>query len=163
MAPTRIAAILAVLLSATPVAGADPAYCILYSREMMRAYVRAQSAAAAANLTIDSMQFMLTKLETRCLNLDDDPVIKDLPSDGQWLADVWSQIQRNIPKPALSTSAPLAAEPAKPPSPPPSAPSRVSPKVAAAAPTTGNPQPLCLKYNRRTIYLNNGHSWRCVQ
>jgi len=129
---------------------------------MTRAYIRETPSEDLPNLTVDILQYRVTQFWTLCLNRDEPPIIKDLPSDSRWVADIWSQIQRNIPKPMPPIPAPLAAAPVTPPLPPPAP--RVVPKVAAAVPTkAGDPQPLCVKYNRKTVYLANGHSWRCVQ
>jgi hypothetical protein len=80
--------------------GADPAYCQLYNREMLRAYLRSLPANDLRNVTVDSLAYRLQQSSSYCLHLGDNPVIKDLPSDGKWIADIWSEVQRNVPKPA---------------------------------------------------------------
>jgi hypothetical protein len=119
--------------------------------------VRATSPEALPNLTVDQLQYALTKYWTICLNKDDPPLIKDLPSDEKWVADEWSSIQRGLPRAQQVGSAPASAPPVKlPPKPIP---------IAKPAPATtgatawGSPQPLCTKNGMKTIYLPK--TWRC--
>lgn len=157
-----------IILSATPVCAYDDAYCKLYSREMVRTYVRSLSASALPNVTVDGLAFMLSRYWTGCLNMDEAPVIKDLPSDGKWTADLWSQIQRTLPHPAGSVPASGPPEPvvSDPPSSPPQPPSPPAAKAVAAvrvvhAVIAQPAQGLCSSHGMRTVY--HGRSWNCVR
>jgi hypothetical protein len=136
---------------------ADDQQCRLYAMEMTRAYVRATPAAALPNLTVDALQFQLTQAWTRCLNRDEPPAIKDLPSDEKWVADLWSEIQRSLPQ-ASAASAPDPAASIVPQT-------KVSPKPVAAKGVVVQSgqvqQPLCTHAHMRTVY--NGYSWRCLK
>jgi hypothetical protein len=144
-----------VAILATAAHAADNDYCVLYSREMTRAYVRATPVSALPNLTIAMLQFRLTQAWTRCLNRDAPPAIKDLPSDEKWVADLWSQIQRSLPQ-ASAASAPVASTAPQ---------AKVSPKPVAAKGVVVQSgqvqQPLCTHAHMRTVY--NGNSWRCLK
>jgi len=160
-----LVAIIATVVAAHLVAhAADDQQCKLYSREMTRASVRSTPAADLPALTVDRLQFRLTQWWTLCLNRDEPPEIKDLPSDGKWVADIWSEIQRSLPKAQQVGSAP-ATEPVKP---PPQLIPVVKPAIKPVAVTqkavvkSGDPQPLCTSAHKKTVYLANGHSWRCV-
>jgi hypothetical protein len=153
---------------ATPAYGADEAYCNLYSREMVRAYIRSLPTADLANVTTDSLAFRLTQFFTSCLNRDEAPIIRDLPSDGKWVASIWSDIQRSLPHPVGSVPA-EPAQPVKPP-PPPTSPAPLKAAAAAATRTvkvrrepvrvaTSGNQPLCSSHGMQTVY--NGLHWRC--
>jgi hypothetical protein len=158
--------------------GADPAYCQLYNREMLRAYLRSLPANDLRNVTIDGLAYRLQEISSYCLHLGDNPVIKDLSSDGKWIADIWSEVQRNLPKPAEAAppAPPVPAEPT-PPAPPapaaePTPPPPVTPPPAAVTPPTAKvaaippqqqAQQLCLKHGMKTVYIRNGKSWRCVR
>jgi hypothetical protein len=113
---------------------------------MTRAFVRSTPADDLPTLTVDRLQYRLTQFWSLCLNRDEPPAIKDLPSDEKWVADLWSQIQRNLPQ----ASAASAPEPAKP--------------VAAKGVVVQSgqvQQPLCTHARMRTVY--NGNSWRCLK
>jgi hypothetical protein len=147
-----------VLTAATSAHGADMGYCVLYSREMMRSYIRQLPAENLTNLTVDSMQYILTKYLTHCLLVDDPPLIKDLPSDGQWVADIWSQIQHRLPAPTPET---VPVKPPPPPAPPvAAAPIKSSRPREPKSRGAGAPQPLCSSHGMKTVY--NGRSWRCA-
>ena len=150
-----IAAIMLPPMLATAAMAADPTYCKLYSREMLRQFVRDLPADSLQDLSVDGLSFQLTKYWTLCLNRDEPPRI-DLPSDGQWIANFWSSIQALAGRPA-----PAGSAEARPPSP------VVTPRAAAvvkkkpAATATGDPQPLCSSHGMRTVY--NGLSWQCLR
>ena len=138
-----------------PVYAADRAYCTLYSREMLRAYVRSLPANDLPNLTVDTLAYRLTQFTSSCLSLDNPPAL-NLPSDGKWIADLYSEVQRSLRHPAGSV--PATEKPASPvSSPPPLTP----PPAAASKTSTGQPQPLCTSHDMRTVY--SGVSWRCVK
>jgi hypothetical protein len=120
---------------------ADDQQCRLYSREMTRTYVRSTPAVDLPTLNVDRLQYRLTQFWSLCLNRDEPPAIKDLPSDEKWVADLWSEIQRSLPQ------APATPEPAAAPAPAPQA--------------KGLPKPLCTHAHMRTVY--NGNSWRCLK
>ena len=155
-----LVAIIATVVAAHLVAhAADDQQCKLYSREMTRASVRSTPAADLPALTVDRLQFRLTQWWTLCLNRDEPPEIKDLPSDGKWVADLWSEIQRSLPKAQQVGSTPASAAPVKPVIVPQAKPAK---PVAAAAVQSGQvQQPLCTRSHMKTVYLANGHSWRC--
>jgi hypothetical protein len=133
---------------------ADNDYCVLYSREMTRAFVRSTPTNDMPNLTVDRLQYRLTQFWSLCLNRDEPPSIKDLPSDEKWVADLWSQIQRNLPQ-ASAASAPEPAASIVPQT-------KVPPKpVAAKGVVVQSGQPLCTHARMRTVY--NGNSWRCLK
>jgi hypothetical protein len=136
-----------VAIFATAAHAADDQQCRLYSREMTRAFVRSTPAVDLPTLTVDRLQYRLTQFWSLCLNRDEPPVIKDLPSDEKWVADLWSQIQRSLPQ-ASAASAPA-----------------VSPKPVAAKGVVVQSgqvqQPLCTHAHMKTVY--NGKSWRCLQ
>jgi hypothetical protein len=144
-----------VAILATAAHAADNDYCVLYSREITRAYVRATPVNALPNLTIAMLQLRLTQAWTRCLNRDAPPAIKNLPSDEKWVADLWSQIQRSLPEADQVGSKPASAA---------STPA-VSPKPVAAKGVVVQSgqvqQPLCTHARMRTVY--NGNSWRCLK
>ena len=167
MATMNQAIVVGLLLSSsliTDAIAADDAYCKLYSREQVRAMIRETAPDALPNLTVDMLQYTLTKYWSICLNRDEPPEIKDLPTDGKWVADLWSEIQRGLPKAQQVGSAPATAPPVKlPPKPIPVV--KPTPKPKAATPAvvqSGDPQPLCTAAHKKTTYLPNGHSWRCV-
>jgi hypothetical protein len=159
-----LVAILVTAVAAHLVAhAADNHYCVLYSREITRAYVRATPVNALPNLTIAMLQLQLTQAWTRCLNRDEPPAIKDLPSDEKWVADLWLEIQRSLPqadrvgsKPASAASAPAASTASQ---------AKVSPKPVAAKGVVVQSgqvqQPLCTHAHMRTVY--NGYSWKCLK
>jgi hypothetical protein len=152
-----------VVLIATAVAAhlvahaADDQQCRLYSREMTRAFVRSTPAVDLPALTVDRLQYRLTQFWSLCLNRDEPPAIKDLPSDEKWVADLWSEIQRNLPQ-ASAASAPEPAASTAPQA-------KMSPKPVAAKGVVVQSgqvqQPLCTHARMRTIY--NGYSWRCLK
>ena len=150
------------LLSSKLITGAiaaDNAYCKLYAREQVRSVVRNTLPETLPNLTVDALAFRLTQFYTACLNRDEPPEIKDLPSDGKWTADLWSEIQRSLPKADQVGSTPASAAPVKPVIVPQAKPAK---PVAAAAVQSGQvQQPLCTRSHMKTVYLANGHSWRC--
>ena len=151
-----LVAILATVVAAHLVAhAADDQQCRLYSREMTRAFVRSTPAVDLPTLTVDRLQYRLTQFWSLCLNRDEPPVIKDLPSDEKWVADLWSQIQRSLPQ------ASAAPEPAASTAPQ----AKVSPKPVAAKGVVVQSgqvqQPLCTHAHMRTVY--NGYSWRCLK
>jgi hypothetical protein len=156
-----LVAILATVGAAHLVAhAADDTTCRLYSREMTRAFVRSTPAVDLPTLTVDRLQYRLTQFWSLCLNRDEPPAIKDLPSDEKWVADLWSQIQRSLPEADRVGSKPASAEPE------PAASivsqTKVSPKpVAAKGVVVQSGQPLCTHAHMRTVY--NGNSWRCLK
>jgi hypothetical protein len=129
---------------------ADDQQCRLYSREMTRAYVRSTPTNDLPNLTVDRLQYRLTQWWTLCLNRDEPPAIKDLPSDEKWIADLWSQIQRSLPEADRVGSKPVSAA-----STAPQAKAPPKPVVVQSG------QPLCTHAHMRTVY--NGNSWRCFK
>ena len=139
--------------------GADDQLCKLYSREMVRAMVRETPAEALPGLTVDQLQYRLTQFWTLCLNRDEPPEIKDLPGDGKWVADLWSEIQRGLPKAEQVGSAPATVTPVVKPASRPTVPAKPAPAKAVQSGDT--PQPLCTRYSMKTVYQANGHSWRC--
>jgi hypothetical protein len=136
---------------------ADDQLCKLYSREMTRAYVRSTPAEDLPSLTVDQLQFRLTQYWTLCLNRDEPPAIKDLPSDGKWVADLWSEIQRSLPRDEQIGAAPATEAPAPTPKPA----KVLATKPVAAVHSSGAPQPLCASHHMRTVY--QGLSWRCLK
>ena len=154
-----------VAILATAAHAADNDYCVLYSREMTRAYVRATPVNALPNLTIAMLQFRLTQAWTRCLNRDAPPAIKDLPSDEKWVADLWSQIQRSLPEADRVGSKPASAASAPDPTASIVSQTKVPPKPVAAKGVVVQSgqvqQPLCTHAHMRTVY--NDYSWRCLK
>ena len=136
---------------------ADDQQCRLYSREMTRAFVRSTPAVDLPTLTVDRLQYRLTQFWSLCLNRDEPPSIKDLPSDEKWVADLWSEIQRNLPQAsAASAPDPTASIVSQ---------TKVPPKPVAAKGVVVQSgqvqQPLCTHAHMRTVY--NGYSWRCLK
>jgi hypothetical protein len=125
---------------------------------MLRAYVRSLPANDLPNLTIDTLAYRLTQFTGSCLSLDNPPAI-NLPSDGKWIADLYTEVQRSLPHPAGSV--PATEKPASPVSTPPPPTARPAPAAGAIKASTGQPQPLCTSHGMRTVY--NGSSWRCVK
>ena len=153
-----LVAILATVVAAHLVAhAADDQQCRLYSREMTRAFVRSTPANDLPNLTVDRLQYRLIQFWSLCLNRDEPPAIKDLPSDEKWVADLWSEIQRTLPQ-ASAASAPEPVASTAPQA-------KVSPKPVAAKGVVVQSgqvqQPLCTHAHMRTVY--NGYSWRCLK
>jgi hypothetical protein len=153
-----LVAILATVVAAHLVAhAADDQQCRLYSREMTRAFVRSTPANDLPNLTVDRLQYRLIQFWSLCLNRDEPPSIKDLPSDEKWVADLWSEIQRNLPQAsAASAPDPTASIVSQ---------TKVPPKPVAAKGVVVQSgqvqQPLCTHAHMRTVY--NGYSWRCLK
>ena len=157
---TRLCAPLWLASAIMPAYAADRAYCTLYAREMLHAYVRSLPADDLPNLTVDTLAYRLTQFTSSCLSLDNPPVT-NLPSDGKWIADLYSEVQPSLRHPAGSV--PATEKPASPLStpPPPTLRPAYHPAAAAIKAGTGQPQPLCTSHGMRTVY--SGSSWRCVK
>jgi hypothetical protein len=126
--------------------------CSLYAREALRGYVGTIPPADLPNLTVDQLTWTYTKYFSHCVLLDEVPEIKDMSSEDQFVANLWSQLQRDLPKPA--PEAPHATEPAKP---PPVASQAPLAKPAAAT----SQQAVCVRAKMRTLW--SGKSWRCAK
>jgi len=134
----------------SPAAGADSEYCKFYSREMVRDWVLAMPEKDWPSLTVDMIAYRLNQYWTHCLNSDEPPVIKNLPSDGEWTLRLWKSVQKAEPPGSVPASGP------------PDPPSRPAKPAAAPLPAmSGTPQPLCVRNHMKTIYLANHKSWRC--